>query len=65
MLRDPNRAPEGPVKGKPLPELPASFFNNAIVALVGLPLYFTNDWKVCTWARWPWSRAASPRFALE
>lgn len=54
MTRDPNRAPdEAAANAAPGRELPASFFNNAIIALVGLPLYFTTDWKVCTWARWP------------
>ncbi len=53
MARDPNRAPEAPAESTPARELPTSFYNNAIVALVGLPLYFTTDWKVCTWARWP------------
>jgi hypothetical protein len=52
MARDPNRAPE-PVESTPARELPTSFYNNAIVALVGLPLYFTTDWQVCAWARWP------------
>jgi hypothetical protein len=53
MARDPNRAPEAPAESTPARELPTSFYNNAIVALVGLPLYFTAEWKVCTWARWP------------
>jgi hypothetical protein len=53
MPLEPNRAPEqGVIQGKGHDQ-PGAFLNNAIVALVGLPLYFTSDWKVCPWARWP------------